>query len=565
MWTLTWRLPEAPEDGLLYRALSGGDEVLRLSAGAEGLMLELRTVNPAGCDRSGRDTRYTFTVRAPGRPRTLTLCWLDASVRLYAERALCDEDWPLGQPAEGPWTEEGLIPARDAFRLPDEQEDHAMAGPMQFFLPEGQDTGVGDCMPFFQGGRFRLFYLLDRRAHRSKAGLGAHQWAQISSADLKTWTVHPLAIPIDAQWEGSICTGSLLEWQGRVYAFYAVRMSDGTAARLTWAVSGDGVHFAKSGRWVCLQPPYEPTSARDPMAFRGADGRFHMLVTTSRRDDAGEWEGCLAHLVSDDLERWTQCPEPFLTPGYPGQPECADYFHWNGWYYLVFSHAAVGRYRMSRSPFGPWIRPDFDLLDSPNLSVPKTAPFGDRRLVCGFLRRGPLTTYAGVGITHELVQRMDGTLGVKPCEEILPAFGEPSPLRTRVCAPEGRKAVPLFAAEDNFRLRATLKGTGLIALTLDFGDGQRAVLRFDPALGTVDLLLPGERESTGERRRCAGLPRENLQIDLFLHNGVLELFCSGGRCLTCWIERAAPVRVSLSALWGEAKLDGAWQMEKECE
>lgn len=52
--------------------------------------------------------------------------------------------------------------------------------------------------------------------------------------------MHPMAIPITEQWEGSICTGSLIEANEKVYAFYAVRMTDGSAARLTWASSEEG-------------------------------------------------------------------------------------------------------------------------------------------------------------------------------------------------------------------------------------------------------------------------------------------------------------------------------------
>lgn len=47
----------------------------------------------------------------------------------------------------------------------------------QYFKPDG-DFFVGDCMPFFHVGTFRLFYLLDENHHGALGGLGGHQWAQ---------------------------------------------------------------------------------------------------------------------------------------------------------------------------------------------------------------------------------------------------------------------------------------------------------------------------------------------------------------------------------------------------
>ena len=148
---------------------------------------------------------------------------------------------------------------------------------------------------------------------------------------------------------------------------------------------------------------------------------FHMLVTTSlvsggagRPFDFAQGRpfgpGCLAHLVSLDLRHWEQ-REPFILPEYPGEPECPDYFEWNGWYYLIFSNQAVARYRMSRGPLGPWQRPEGDLLDDFPASVMKTAAFtGGRRIGAAFVSRGG---YGGEVVFREFIQRADGTLGAK--------------------------------------------------------------------------------------------------------------------------------------------------------
>ena len=152
---------------------------------------------------------------------------------------------------------------------------------MQYWKPEDAELHVGDCLPFYHDGIFHFFYLLDRGHHKSRGGLGEHQWAHASSADLVHWTHHPLAIPITEEWEGSICTGSVFWHDGTWYGFYATRMPDRTQ-HLSLATSTDGDHFKKTRPNPFFSPPagYDPHHFRDPTVFRDdGTGLFHMLVT----------------------------------------------------------------------------------------------------------------------------------------------------------------------------------------------------------------------------------------------------------------------------------------------
>lgn len=303
---------------------------------------------------------------------------------------------------------------------------------LQYFKPQGPYF-VGDCMPFYHEGTFRLYYLLDEQHHAARDGLGGHQWAQASSQDLVHWQHHPLAIPITHDDEGSICTGSVFFHAGTYYGFYATRRRDYTQ-HLGLATSHDALQFEKTQPNPLASPPagYDPLHYRDPVVFQAAHtGRFHMLVTANLTDwPIGNRGGCLAQLVSSDLQQW-QVQEPFLIPGLPGTPECPDYFEWNGWYYLVFSSEGVAHYRRSREPLGPWQRPPVDTLDGPAARVMKTAPFGaNRRLGVAWLgtRQGDLDDgpfqFGGNAVFRELVQHADGTLGAKFPDEMALA-GEP--------------------------------------------------------------------------------------------------------------------------------------------
>lgn len=364
-----------------------------------------------------REIRFFVWFSERGRP--LSLCCANTEgereLRLICEGhrlsltvngVLTDEEWPLGvcdvigAEIEAACGEAFLLPSAETPPRPPENVES-----IQGFQPAGENAGAGDCMPFVHGGVFHLFYLYDRRGHRSKWNFGAHQWAHLSTRDMRSWTSHPFAVEIDGQWEASICTGSLLYAGGRYYAFYTIRMSDYSGARLTWSVSEDGVRFVKSRKYLTLTEPYDAVSARDPAAFFGADGRYHLLVTTSARGETG-WKGALAHLVSADLERWEQQP-PFYVGETARQPECPDYFEHGGKYYLIYSDSGVGRYLLAEAPFGPWRAPKDNLIVDSGFRVPKTAKWNGRIVAAGF-RVAAGRGYAGKIELYELIPDANG-------------------------------------------------------------------------------------------------------------------------------------------------------------
>lgn len=333
---------------------------------------------------------------------------------------------------------------------------------MQYYKPEG-DLFVGDCMPFYHEGVFHLYYLLDKGHHTARGGLGGHQWAHASSTDLVHWEHHPLAIAIEKEWEGSICTGSTFYHKGVYYAFYATRMPD-RSQHLGLATSTDGIHFGKTRPNPFASPPkgYSPLHYRDPFVFQDQDGQtFHMLVTASL-EGYGLYErgGCLLRLTSQDLRQW-QPVEPLIVPGgrpgHPSIPECPDYFRWNGWTYLLFGLNGPAHYRMSRDPLGPWLRPPVDSFDGSLAAVMKTAPWRDNRRIGVFFlnsRAGDQDNgerrYAGNAVFRELVQHADGTLGCTFPPEMTPPAGEPLDLPFTALTPgasgDGRR-VTLSAIE----------------------------------------------------------------------------------------------------------------------
>ena len=148
--------------------------------------------------------------------------------------------------------------------------------------------------------------------------------------------------------------------------------------------------------------------------------------------------------MSADLKQWEH-REPFLVPGLAGAPECPDYFAWNGWYYLIFSNGGIARYRMSREPLGPWIRPEVDMLDGPAARVMKTAPFtGGRQIGVAWLgtrkdnRDAGVFEFGGHAVFRELRQFDDGTLGMTFPDEMIPVGTPLSDGRFSVLGSGGR-------------------------------------------------------------------------------------------------------------------------------
>lgn len=349
-----------------------------------------------------------------GDPAELRL--RDYRIELWVNDVLVDEEWPCG----GHYlTGDGL----DGFGikpLPEpESELPAVTGTFENaegWKPE-ENVFVGDCMPYFSKGRYHVLYLKDRHHHQSKWGRGAHQWAHISTDDMVHWQQHPMAVEIDEAWEGSICTGSWIARGDREFLFYTIRTFDGSPAPLRRSVSEDGVHFVKDREFsFCLSDRYTGASARDPKVVRAADGSYHMFVTTTLAESR---KGCLAHLVSEDLDVWREV-EPIYVTGsdgmdqageqswyYADEPECPDYFEKDGWYYLIFSHHTKGEYRFSREPFSGWQRPENPII--PCKTVPKAAIWNDRIRFCGFDGQGQ---YAGTMTFLDMDVRADGTLEI---------------------------------------------------------------------------------------------------------------------------------------------------------
>jgi hypothetical protein len=416
---------------------------------------------------------------------------------------------------------------------------------MQYFKPPLPHLFAGDCMPFSYAGQFFLYYLLDEGHHQGLRGLGGHQWALATSHDLVEWTHHPLALPITADWEGSICTGSVLHHAGRFYAFYATRRRDFTQ-HLSLAVSRDGLSYEKLDPNPLFLPPpgYNPYHFRDPFAFHTPDGHIHLIVSAFQESHPlPQRGGCLAHLSAAEPNGPWKLHEPFFIPGTPDVPECADLFEWQGRFYLIYSSGLQAHYRVSPSLFGPWERPVPDTFEPPAARVMKTAAWDDRRIGAAWVgsrkenRDNEEMVWGGQIVLRELLPQQDGRLFVRPLDEARPQAVPFTGFAIQPITPAakvntavygltrsgGLEALCIGPLPCDLRMRLGLvlgEGAGPLGLKLRAGDFESGyTLELDPAAGQARLF---------DQAFSVWNPGQLIDLDVTLCGSLLDV-CIDGR------------------------------------
>ncbi len=312
-------------------------------------------------------------------------------IELWVNKTLMDEEWPAGNilfdRLDGMNGNIQMDMSEFIYEKPIFPKVTGSFENAQGWKPE-ENVFVGDCMPYVNNERYHILYLKDRHHHYSKWGLGAHQWAHISTSDFKKWDIHPMAVEITEEYEGSICTGSWIKQGDKEYLFYTVRMVDGSPAKICRSISKDGFHFEKDKDFsFVLSDKYDGKCARDPKVIVDENGLFHMILTTALKV---EKKGCLAHLTSKDLDVWAEEENPIYISLDETEPECPDHFKYKEYYYLIYSLNGRANYLYSKEPFGEWKIPVDPII--PCSSVPKGAIWGDKIIFTGFK---PENGYAG--------------------------------------------------------------------------------------------------------------------------------------------------------------------------
>ncbi|MBR2949855.1 MAG: family 43 glycosylhydrolase [Lachnospiraceae bacterium] len=302
-----------------------------------------------------------------------------------------------------------------------------------------------DVIPFYENGKFYLFYLKD---HRDPDGYGIGiPWHLLTTTDLVHYEEHGTVLDRGTTQEQDLAvfTGSCAKFNDEYYIFYTghnhLLPEKGLAQEvIMMAKSKDCIHWEKVPEFRLEAPDWvEPHDFRDPFVYYDEEKKKYcmLLVGRVKTDIPSNNKGITMILYSDDLWNWTADETPFYAPQAFFAHECPDLFKMGDWWYLLFSEFSdkvATCYRMAKSPNGPWITPKVDTFDGHAYYAAKSTSDGTRRILFGW---NPIKNHekdeefwqwGGTIIPHEIVQDTDGTLWVKCPEEIKNQYTSPAAL-----------------------------------------------------------------------------------------------------------------------------------------
>nr|WP_154894236.1 glycoside hydrolase family 32 protein [Paenibacillus xylanexedens] len=311
---------------------------------------------------------------------------------------------------------------------------------MKEFFYRPDNAWVGDVIPYYEDGEFKLFYLHGWRDNY-REGLD-HGWYLVGTKDFVNYREEGAC-----KIEGG--TGHILKVDGIYHMFYCI-FPEGKQL-VCHAISRDFKTWEAipEDTFTADDHIYDLSDWRDPFVFwNEEEGQYWMLLAAMAKGPTNR-KGCTALLSSKDLKAW-EYREPLYSPNlHVGAHECPDLFRIGDWWYLIYS-SYTGRfatfYRMSRSLKGPWITPKEDTFDGRAYYAAKSDSDGEKRYLFGwnptknddlFGWNPPKSLgkdydtwdWGGNLIVHEIVQRADGTLGVKVPETVDAAFAKTLPVQ----------------------------------------------------------------------------------------------------------------------------------------
>lgn len=309
------------------------------------------------------------------------------------------------------------------------------------YAPE-RGAAAGDTMPFYQGGKWHLFF--------SQPPVGAWDYverARVSTAylrsdDLVTWEVMPDAFGPGAHGNcdgDGIWTGSLIEHDGVFHFFYTgYNRQSASPQTICKATSTDLINWSKTAANPLITPDdrwYETVDWRDPYVYCDQEtGRFGMLISARLKSGPQFRRGCIAVATSDDLESWEVGP-PLASSRLTHCPECPEIFKLGDWWYLVesrYSERMQTVYRVAPSPDGPWESRKLDSLDGRRFYAAKSTSDENRRISFAWIpfrkHHGPDSNWVWggeLGSPRELISHADGTLTCRLPPEVAASYASP--------------------------------------------------------------------------------------------------------------------------------------------
>lgn len=388
---------------------------------------------------------------------------------------------------------------------------------------------VGDVMPYFENGKFNLFFLHDAKTKPS--GEGFHDIHSFETTDFVNYSYPGRMVPYGKTTEPDfgVGTGSMVKVGSTYYYYYTGHngigdfLQNNPRESVLLATSTDMKNWTKVKTFKITAPAgYYDFEFRDPHVFYNEqDSKYWMLISaqnnsrkavvlkmTTTNPAAGNW-------VSEGPIYTSNAPENYI------MLECPDLFKMGNNWYLLFSENwsqnSGTHYRIATSPNGPWTKPAHDRLDGSYLYAAKTASDGTNRFLFGWnARRVPENNtgqkdWAGNLVTHQLLQNSDGTLAVKQPQSIAAVFTQNTDLKIEQNSGTVSQSANTITLGNNSKaLLNSLKAANQI--TLDFKIG---------STGSTGMVFAQDALS-GNGVKIAFEPQNNSVAAYLMNNGTEE-------------------------------------------
>ena len=338
----------------------------------------------------------------------------DERIALHCDGVLVDEDWPFTARRGAGAPRILRSDLASALVVGDDREE-IQAGAAAivrwtpdahpfgtYWRPPGANASAGDTMLCVRDDELHLFWLADRRWHRSRWGVGAHQFDHAVTSDLRAWTRLPRAVGIDAPWI-TVGTGTCVH--------------DGERFHLFWHNHGE--------RFAAPEGTFVSTSA-DGVGFAPDDG-FHRpdLIQPGVWREDGEWRMlCHTRLYgSTDLRAWRLIDERFIAMPAGVTDECPCVFAHGGRMWLMTGRCGFWSWGPGERPRPLHERAPFD-----GQMVPMVAAWRGRLIMAGWVVDDAATVgtrdpWGGTLIMRELTARGDDGFALRWVPEMIPTGG----------------------------------------------------------------------------------------------------------------------------------------------
>lgn len=451
-----------------------------------------------------------------------------------------------------------------------------------YYQPEG--VWFGDCMPF---GKDDTFYLYHQRDTRRPGPFGEpFGWDLSTTKDFVRYEDKGVAIPrgADDEQDQFIFAGSVFEAEGQYHAFYTGYNRDYVGTNkpsqvLMHAVSDDLKHWTKDPDKLQLdpQPGYNPDDWRDPFVLRDEAKGEYLLILGARKEESGQTvNGCTVQFTSKDLKNWTFGGE-FWNPAIYTMHEMPDLFKIGEWWYLIISEYSDKNkivYRMSKSLQGPWLAPTDDAFDGRAYYAARSFALKGQRILFGWVPtreneedKGEFQ-WGGTFMAHELFQRPDGSLGVKPPQTVVDFFKDSSPLPDLYLKTVDSREERVLARHcgETFRFEADLVfESGTRAFTLKFLENEATGEGYQFVFPIGENRYYFEKNPNWPWFQCLNIglerpivlqPGENYHLQLIVDDTIATLYVNGVALNTRMYTRPGEA-ISLSVTDGALRTENA--------